>query len=61
MDIAFNEYNAFAVHNTFEVNRKAAYKTHIKAGFKLVKESDVIYDLIIKKDWHKNKLCYNLY
>lgn len=54
MDIAFNEYDALVVHNYFEEVRKAAYKMHINAGFKLIDASNGIYNLILtKEDWQK--------
>jgi len=47
LDIAFNEYDAKAVHNDFESKRDIAYKLHISVGFKVIKSKNGMIDLLI--------------
>ena len=48
--IAFVEYSAPSVRNTFENTRQAAIITHQKAGFNIINESNGVVDLIITKE-----------
>lgn len=51
LQIAFEEYNAKAVHNDFENTRDRAYKLHIDAGFKITnnKNNNNVIDLVLEK------------
>jgi diamine N-acetyltransferase len=49
LEIAFEKYSAKAVHNDFENTREKAYKLHIDAGFKIIRSSSDIVDLVILK------------
>jgi hypothetical protein len=48
--IAFINYNAKAVYNSFEKEREFAYKLHLNAGFKLYNEKDNIKELILSRE-----------
>lgn len=50
LKIAFYEYNAKAVHNSFESSRINAKMLHINCGFDVVKESKGAIDLIISRE-----------
>ena len=47
INIAFEEYDATAVHNSFEITRQAAIAIHKKVGFKIINEVNGIIDLLI--------------
>lgn len=49
LELAFEKYSAKAVHNNFENARDKAYKLHIDAGFKILRNSSDNVDLIIQK------------
>ncbi len=42
--------NVSAVHNKFEVGRKAAIQTHLSAGFTEYEKDDSMIELIITKE-----------
>jgi hypothetical protein len=41
------------VHNYFEISRNSAYKVHLDAGFKIIKEEKNIVDLLININDYK--------
>ena len=47
--IAFEEYQAKAVHNDFETARDRAYKLHIDAGFTILNSHSNMIDLVLEK------------
>jgi len=53
LQVAFDKYQAKAVHNDFETSRKSAYKVHLDAGFKKIKDERNIVDLLINKNDYK--------
>jgi diamine N-acetyltransferase len=50
LKVAFEDYNARAVHNIFEPSREAAVKVHLSSGFKQVKDKDGLISFIVYKD-----------
>lgn len=50
MQVAFNDYNALAVHNDFEITRKAAIAIHKAVGFNIINEVDGIVELLITRE-----------
>ena len=52
LEYAFVNLNVDAVHNSFEMNRMAAIRTHLSAGFKEYnKENDNIELLITREQY----------
>ncbi len=49
MNVAFEEYDAKAVHNDFEKERIQAIKIHMDEGFKIISSKGNIVDLLIEK------------
>ena len=47
LQVAFEEYGAKAIHNNFSTNNDAAFKTHLRVGFKFVGKKDGYFDLLI--------------
>lgn len=47
---AFRNLSVSAVHNDFEISRKAAIHTHLSAGFRMLNEKDGITHLGITKE-----------
>lgn len=57
LQVAFEEYNAPAVHNEFEVTRKVAIATHKAAGFYVINENNGIVELLVnRKDYLSNNM-----
>lgn len=50
MQVAFNDYNALAVHNNFELTRQSAISIHKAVGFNIINEVDGIVDLLITRE-----------
>lgn len=50
LNIAFEKYNAKAVHNMFEVDRIAALKLHKDLGFIIISEYDDLIELLLSKE-----------
>lgn len=54
IQVAFDEYNAPAVHNDFEIIREAAIALHKAAGFNIVNEANGIVELLITREEYFN-------
>ena len=52
--VAFDEYNAPAVHNDFEIIREAAIALHKAAGFNIINEANGIVELLITREDYLN-------
>ena len=50
LQVAFEKYNAKAVHNMFEVDRIAALKLHKDLGFIIISEYDDLIELLLSKE-----------
>lgn len=50
IQVAFDEYDAPAVHNDFEVTRQVAIAIHKEAGFNILNEVNGIIDLLITRE-----------
>lgn len=61
LDIAFNQYNAKAVHNDFEIMRDNAYKLHLSVGFKVINSKNGMIDLLITKNDFNTQNIVTLY
>jgi RimJ/RimL family protein N-acetyltransferase len=56
IQVAFEEYNAPAVHNDFEITREAAIAIHKAVGFNIINEVNGIAELLVSKhDYFNNK------
>lgn len=54
IEVAFDEYNAQSVHNSFENTRQAAITIHQKVGFNIVNENNGIVALLITREDYFN-------
>jgi hypothetical protein len=52
--VAFDEYNAPAVHNDFEIIRDAAIALHRGSGFNIINEANGIVELLITREDYFN-------
>lgn len=59
MQVAFNDYDALAVHNDFETTRQSAISIHKSVGFSIVNEVNGIAELLITRDDYFNRLPTN--
>lgn len=54
IQIAFEKYNAPAVHNDFEIIREAAIALHKAAAFNIINEDNGIVELLITREDYFN-------
>lgn len=55
LEYAFVNLNVDAVHNSFEVNRMAAVRTHLAAGFKEYNKENDNIELLITREQYFSK------
>ena len=58
--VAFDEYNAPAIHNEFESIRKAATALHKSAGFNIINETNGIVELLMTRDNYSSVTCCSI-
>jgi RimJ/RimL family protein N-acetyltransferase len=54
ISVAFDEYNAPAIHNYFEIVRESAIALHKAAGFNIINEANGIVELLITREDYFN-------
>lgn len=54
MEVAFNEYDALAVHNEFEITRQSAIAIHKAVGFNIINEANGMVDMLIMREDYYN-------